>query len=72
MDDDAVDEAVEDVPTGPFVGALLGVLAVLAGVGWLVAGALFAVPGTLAVQALLVVGGFVLFVASMVRWGPRR
>lgn len=70
MTDRDVDEAAEDPPLGPLAGAVLGVGLAAAGLVWLVLSLAVDLPGTLATRALLVVGGLVLFVASMLWWSP--
>lgn len=71
MRDADVDAAAEDPPLGPLAGALLGVLAAAAGVGWLVLSLVLGVPGSIGIQVVLAIGGFVAFVASMLWWSPQ-
>jgi len=70
MDEDKLDAAAEDPPLGPFLGALLGSLAVVAGLGWLVLSLVLGVPSALLAQLGLVGAGVVGFAISMVRWNP--
>lgn len=70
MDADELDAAAEDPPMGPFVGAFVGALAVLAGLGWLALSLVTNVTGDLGEQLGLVGAGVVVFAISMYVWRP--
>lgn len=70
MDEDQLDAAAEDPPLGPFLGALIGVLAVVAGLGWLALSLVVDVPSDLLAQLGLAGAGVVAFAISMWRWNP--
>lgn len=70
MTDADVDAAAEDAPLLPLVSAVAGILAAASGLLWLALTLVAGVPGSLGIQTLLVVGGFLAFVASMLWWSP--
>lgn len=70
MDADELDAAAEDPPMAPFVVALVGALAVLAGLGWLALSTATNLAGELGAQLGLVGAGVVVFAISMYWWSP--
>ncbi len=70
VDPESLDEEAENAPLGPLAGAVLGTLALAAGVVWSLA-AVLGLFGLDVVPGLsLVAVGFTAFVGSMLAWDP--